>query len=111
MFSVESQGAVDVVCGSGPLNHENAHQLAETLEGELPGGQPMIVLDMREIPLLDGAALEALVDVQQTVELQGGSIKLASVSQLCQDILRITGLAQSFESYPDVKSAVGSFVK
>lgn len=111
MFRVESQGAVDVVSIAGPLNLENAPSFVETIERGLPGGQPMVVVDMQEVPLLDSAGLEALVDKHQSTQLQGGSIKLASLSQLCQEILRITKIDEKIETYPDVKTAVGSFVK
>ncbi|MCH2114013.1 MAG: STAS domain-containing protein [Pirellulales bacterium] len=111
MFSVESQGAVDVVRAAGPLTHENAHELSDTIFGGLPGGQPMVVLDMHEIPLVDSAGLEALLDVQQAVQSMGGSMKLATLSPLCQEILRITEVEQHVEAYHDVKTAVGSFVK
>ncbi|MCG8450844.1 MAG: STAS domain-containing protein [Pirellulales bacterium] len=111
MFSVESQGAVDVVSIVGPLNHENVEELQETIETRLPGGQPMVVINMHEVPLLDSAALERLEDSQQAVQLQGGTIKLASLGPLCKEILRITKVEEVFESYPDVRTAVGSFVK
>ena len=111
MFSVESQGAVDVVSAEGPLNQENAPELIETIEQGLSSGQPMVVLNMQEVPLLDSAGLEALVETQQSAQLRGGRIKLAALTKLCQEILRITQVDEMVEAYPDVKSAVGSFIK
>lgn len=111
MYSVESQGAVDVVTTLGPLNHENADQLLKTIENGLPGGQPMLVLDMHEVPLIDSAGLEALVNVQQQIQAKGGNVKLAGLTQLCHEILRITHIEEKFETYLDVKSAVGSYVR
>ena len=111
MYSVDSQGAVDVVSAAGPLNHENVPELIKTIETGLPGGQPMVILDMNEVPLLDSAGLEAMVDIQQSLQLQGGCLKLAGLNQLCQEILRITKVEEKFELFHDVKTAVGSFVK
>ena len=111
MFSVDSQGAVDVISVTGPLNHENVHELVKTIETGLPGGQPMVVLDMHEVPLLDSAGLETLIEIQQSLQIQGGSLKLSGLTQLCQEILRITKVDEKFDLFQEVKSAVGSFVK
>jgi len=111
MFSVESQGAVDVVKPRAPLCHDNAGELLETVSTQLSKGQPMVVLDMGDVPLVDSAGLDSLLDVQQSLHSRGGIVKLAGVTQLCQEILRITGVNQQFESHPDVKNAVRSFVQ
>ncbi len=111
MFSVESQGAVDVVKPMAPLCHDNAGDLIETVNVRLSKGQPMVVLDMSEVPLIDSAGLDSLLDVQESLHSRGGVMKLAGVTQLCQEILRITGVHQQFESHHDIKNAVGSFVQ
>ena len=111
MLSVESQGAVDVVRLNGPLNHENAEDLAETVRSGLTGGQPIVVLNMSDVPLMDSAGLEALMDVRDTVLLKGGTVKLAGLTQLCEEVLRVTGVGSHFDCYPQVKSAVGSFAQ
>ena len=71
----------------------------------------MVVLNLKETPLIDSAGLEALLDVQERLQERGGQVKLASANPLCREILRITGVAEHFETYPDVKGAVGSFVQ
>ena len=38
-------------------------------------------------------------------------MKLAGVNALCSDILRVTGVGDQFEQYPQVKAAVGSFAE
>ncbi len=111
MFSVESQGAVDVVKPIAPLCQDNAGELVETVDARLSKGQPMVVLDMSEVPLLDSAGLDALLEVQQTLLSRGGILKLAGAPQLCQEILRITRVEQQFESHLDVKTAVRSFIQ
>ena len=111
MINVESQGAVDVVRLDGALNHENADQLAQVIQSGLSGGQPMVVLDMSDVPLLDSAGLEALLDARDFVLRKGGDLKLASLSQLCQEVLRVTGVGSHFQCHPVAKSAVGSFVQ
>lgn len=111
MISVAPQGAVDVVRFDGSLNHENADKLVEAVESDLTEGQPMVVLDMSDVPLLDSAGLEALMDLRDWALVRGGVVKLASLSPLCADVLRVTGVSSHFQVYKDVKVAVGSFVQ
>lgn len=111
MFSVESQGAVDVVKPMAPLDQENSAEFLETVATGLSAGKPMVVLDMGDIPLIDSAGLDSLLDFQDTLQDRGGAVKLAAATQLCQEVLRITGVDQRFETYDEVKTAVGSFVQ
>lgn len=111
MFHRTRQGAVEVIATDDPLTHEHADELAVEVEHCKGHGQPMVVLDMQRIPLLDSAGLERLLDCQEELESNGGILKLAAPSSLCQDILGATGVASQFEIFGDVKSAVGSFLR
>jgi len=111
MFPVQSQGAVEVVAPTQALTAENASQLVETVQRQLSEGQPKVVLDMSAVQLLDSAGLESLLDARHFLQEKGGAIKLASLSPLCKDILRVTGIDCQFDAYRDVKLAVGSFVR
>jgi anti-sigma B factor antagonist len=111
MFLVETQGAVDVVKPGCPLNDDAVSRLQETLAGLAFAGQPMVVLDMSQVPLVDSAGLEALLDARDLLRESGGTLKLAAVSPLCADVLRIAGISQLFETYHDAKAAVRSFVR
>ncbi len=111
MFQFESQGAVDLLAPQIALNHENAEQFIIAVAERSYSGQPMVVIDMSSVPLVDSAGLEALLDIQQRFRESAGSLKLAGLTQLCEDVLRVTGLSQRFETYADTNSAVRSFVR
>ncbi len=111
MFQFESQGAVEVLSPETALNHENIDKLTAAFEGKSFSGQPMVVLDMSRVALVDSAVLEALLDIQKQLRESAGSLKLSGLTQLVEDVFRITGLAERFETYPNIKAAVGSFVK
>ena len=111
MFKVTRQGAVDVIRGSVPLNQEHAEHLHSALERCFEDGQPMIVMDMSAVQLVDSTGLELLLETQDNVELCGGAFKLAATTPLVGDILRATGLHDKLDCFPDVKSAVGSFLR
>ncbi len=74
-------------------------------------GQPHVVLDLGQVPLIDSAGLEMLLDVQEEFQRRGGAMKLAAGQGLCREILGVTGVGAQFELYSEVTSAVGSFVQ
>jgi anti-anti-sigma factor len=111
MAAVEKQGAVCVVRPHGPLTEAQCEGFRDAALAALGHGRPMLVIDLHEVPLVDSAGLEALVDVRERVEARGGAVKLAAVNALCNDILRVTGVGQKFEQYPHVKSAVARFAQ
>lgn len=111
MFAVKSQGAVEVIVPNVPLKGEYVDELRETVQHCVGDGIPMLVLNLHDVPLLDSAGLESLLDAQDVVERRGGTVKLASATPLCEDILRVSGIGQQFEVFSDEKSAVRSFVQ
>ena len=111
MFQRERQGTVDVIRGADALIVQHLEQFAELLRECLDGGQPKAVLDLHQVPLIDSAGLELLVDFQERLQQLGGALKLAGVNPLCSDVLDVTGIRASLEVFPEVLSAVGSFVR
>jgi len=108
---VEKQGAVDVIAVEGPLNQENVNSVQETVELCSAEGLPMVVLNMSDVPLMDSAGLELLLDLSDYVHQRGGNIKLAALAPLCRDILHITDVEEHFEVFDEVPTAVRSFVQ
>jgi anti-anti-sigma factor len=111
MFSVEQQGAVQIIRCRAALTAEHAESLRTTAEACFGGGRPMLVLGLREVPLTDSRGLETLLDLQDEAERLGGSVKLAAPSALTADALRITGVGERFESFETVKAAAGSYAR
>jgi anti-sigma B factor antagonist len=111
MFHQTNQGAVAVIAGAAPLNHESADEARSLLQRCFSGGQPMAVFDLENVSLIDSAGLEMLLDAQEEFAWRGGALKLAAPTPLCRDILHLTGLDRRFEVYENTRSAVGSFLK
>ncbi|MCC6492035.1 MAG: STAS domain-containing protein [Pirellulales bacterium] len=109
MFALERQGAVNVIRPHGALEAKCCEEFKRVVLQGLGGGRPMIVVDLHDVPLIDGAGLEALVDLRDALEARGGAVKLAAVNPLCADILRVTGVGPQFEQFPQSRAAVGSF--
>ncbi|MCA9047511.1 MAG: STAS domain-containing protein [Planctomycetaceae bacterium] len=109
MWEQTRHGVVDIISGTGPLNMETAEPLRKLLENRTAGGQPRLVLDCRNIALIDSAGLELLLDTRDACILRGGQFHLSSLNALCRDILHITGVLEHFEVYNDSVAASGSF--
>lgn len=111
MFAIRCQGAVEVIVPNVPLTGEHADELRETVQHCLSDGLPMVVLNLHDVPLIDSAGLESLLDMRDSVHSRGGTVKLAALTPLSQDILRVSGVGEHFEVFPDDKAAVRSFVQ
>ncbi|QEG34204.1 STAS domain-containing protein [Bythopirellula goksoeyrii] len=111
MFAIKCQGAVEVIVPNVPLTVEHAEELRETVGHCLSDGLPMVVLNLHDVPLFDSAGLEALLDCRDSICARGGRVKLAALTPLSQDILRVSGVLEAFELFPDDKAAVRSFIQ
>jgi anti-anti-sigma factor len=111
MFERTKQGAVDVVGGDDPLSADFVPRVRQLLEECCGRGQPRAVLDLENVPLVDSAGLEMLLDLQEDYQRRGGALKLAVRNTLCREILSVTGVGAHFEIFSEAASAVGSFVQ
>jgi anti-anti-sigma factor len=111
MFALEKQGAVCVLRPKAPIEAKHCDEMKRTALQGLGSGRPMLVVDFHDVPLVDSAGLEALLDLRDAVEAKGGAMKLAAINPLCADILRVTGVGPRFEQHELVRGAVGSFAE
>ncbi len=111
MFERVRQGAVDLIRGDLPFSADHLQGVSGLLEECLQDGQPYAVLSLENVPLIDSAGLELLVDCKERFEQLGGALKLSAPSPLCEEILLVTGVAEGFEIFAEASSAVGSFVR
>ena len=111
MFEQAKQGAVDLIRCSAPLNRDNAERVAKVLDACIDHGQPRVVLNLNQVPLIDSRGLELLVEYQQRCIERGGCVKLAAPTTLCRDILTATDVISNFEVFDDESAAAGSFAQ
>lgn len=109
MATLQQHGAITVLRPSEPLRSTAIESLGKQLEPIISEGLPYLVLDMAETPLIDGAGLEWLLDLDETCCRRGGSLRLCNLGELCQDILRITGVGSDVQQFEDLTSALASF--
>lgn len=109
MIKTSSQGAVQVFAVEGPLNAEEAERLGEAIAAVPRAGRPQWVIDLAEVPLIDSAGCESLLDARDAAVAVGGGVCLAGLTPLCGDILLATGVIRYFQAFEGVKQAVGQF--
>ncbi|QEF99699.1 STAS domain protein [Stieleria maiorica] len=109
MVRLDKHGSVYVVRSEGPLRAETIGPIGEMIGSKLTGGVPAVIVDFSDTPLIDSRGLEWLLDLSDECCRRGGCLRLCSVGELCDDLLRITGVGSSIESFPDLTTALGSF--
>lgn len=109
MSRLDRHGAVSVLRPNGPLRGETLDPLEEKLRPLMSGGVPYLVIDLSETPLIDGAGLEWLLDLDETCCRRGGCVRIANAGELCSDILRITTVGATVQQFDDLTAALGSF--
>lgn len=109
MTRINQHGAVTALRPSIPLQEENLPALDRALRPSLKVGIPYVVIDLGETPLIDGAGLEWLLDLDEECCRRGGCVRLSSANELCRDILRVTSVGHAIESFEDLADALGSF--
>jgi anti-sigma B factor antagonist len=109
-FSVKSDVSSDVaiVTASGRVDSETAPTLDAELS-KIVGERNRIVLDLKGVEYLSSAGLRAIVKALQAAQAAGGGVKLASVSEPVETILRTVGMMEMLKMYPSVGEAVASF--
>jgi anti-anti-sigma factor len=109
-IELSNQGAVTVLKPVGPLTDALADELRATLDETIPRTLGRIVLDASAIPLADSLGLEALADAADRLSASGQSMRLVACTDTLREALELTDLAQLFEHYADVHTAVRSFL-
>jgi anti-anti-sigma factor len=109
MFSHFRQGAVDVISGDEPLQHDACDRFLATAEPPLRRGQPKLVVDLGSVPFVDSVGLETLLELRDRCTERGGACKLVAPNALCRDILAATGVGYEFEIADSLIDGAGSF--
>ena len=111
-MKVEKQqvGTVDVFAPTAALVDQDAEQFSKLLLERVRSSNPRLVVSMQEVPYMDSAALEGLLDATEELADRATSLKLTNVPQVCREILELTGLSGRLSFFENVQDAVKSFL-
>ena len=94
----------------GALVDEDAERMREHLLAWAEGHTPRFVVGMEEVPYMDSAAVEGMLEVAETLQSRGVRLKLVGVTATCREIFEITGFSDHFQFFESVEDAVRSFL-
>jgi len=90
---------------------EESSALREKVKGLLAEGKKKLVLDMKNVSMIDSSGLGALVAAHTSARSQGATLKLCNLGSKFQEILQVTKLVTVFDAYPTETAAIASFSK
>jgi anti-anti-sigma factor len=106
----QRHGAVTVVKPQGPLVVGDAEEFRVRLAETMTRSLGRFVVDASAIPYVDSLGLEALVQSTDELGASGRALRLCGACETLREVLELTGLADRFEHYVDVNTAVRSFL-
>jgi anti-anti-sigma factor len=98
-FYAERQDTEDgcIVKCSGRLTSENVPLLKETVR-EVFGKKCRIVLDLKDVPMMDSSGLGAVVTLHVSARTRGCRLEVINASQQILDLFSMTNILSLFEA-------------
>ena len=97
-FRVECHEIEDTLVAEchGKLTFENTPALKEAVREEIPRHN-RIVLDLKEVPLLDSSGLGSIVGLYVSARTRGCRLEIANASEQIRELFSMTNLLSLFE--------------
>jgi anti-sigma B factor antagonist len=93
----------------GRVDSESAPELDTALSKLLNENRNKIVLNLQGVDFLSSAGLRAMVKALKGAQKSGGDVRLVSVSEPIEVILRTVGMMQMFKMYSTSEEAAAGF--
>jgi len=110
-LSIETDNlqSISVMKVKGRVDSETAPELDTALTKLLNENRNKIVLNLQFVEFLSSAGLRALVKALKESQKSGGDVRLVSVSEPIEVILRTVGMMQMFKMYSTSEEAATGF--
>jgi anti-sigma B factor antagonist len=90
---------------------EETNKLREAVKNLVSEGKKKIVLDVKNVTMIDSSGLGALVAAYSSAKSAGASLRLASLGAHFNQLLQVTKLLTVFEVSKTQEEAVSAFSK
>ncbi len=84
-------------------------ELRQSINGAIKDGEKQLVLNFAEVPYLDSTGLGEVVRSYTTLKKEGGTVKIANLTNKVKDLMMVTKLITVFETFENENEAVKSF--
>jgi anti-sigma B factor antagonist len=101
--------SISIMKVEGRVDSETAPELDTALTELLNENKNKIILNLQSVDFLSSAGLRAMVKALKGAQKSGGDVRLASVSQPIEVILRTVGMMQMFKMYSTSEEAAAGF--
>lgn len=109
-ITVRRRNDVSVIELHGPLRlGEPVDGLRAACDEAMARGDNKIVVTLEEVPHIDSSGIGLLVKYMISAKQRGGNLKLVNPSKFAAQVLRLVGVLDLFEVFPDENAAVESF--
>ncbi len=82
--------------------HEKLHELIEN-------GTRSVVVDLRDVDWMNSSGLGILIGGLSALRKSGGDLRLSTVTEKIEEVLRITKLDRVFDIYATIEDAIASY--
>jgi anti-anti-sigma factor len=107
---IQKLGSVTILAPRGAVTLDESEKFEQLLEDHRTRTNGRLVLELSQVPVLDSRAVEVLWDFADRQRSAGQAAKTAAVTELCREILELTGVAPHLDMYDSSESAVRSFI-
>jgi len=104
----EDHDRTSIITLTGEFTADQSDQFRRMVMERTQSGVRDLVFVLEEVPLVDSAALDALLWAQEHVAEALGQVRLVRPDENVVTILRLTRLTQQFDCHDDVTDAVRS---
>jgi len=84
-------------------------ELRQSINNAIKDKEKQLVLNFAEVPYLDSTGLGEVVRSYTTLKKEGGTVKIANLSNKVKDLMMVTKLITVFETFESENEAVKSF--
>ena len=109
-LDVQRMGSVLVLSPRGAVAQEDVEVFAAAVDEHRKRSNGRLVLELSQVPYFDSRGIETLWDFADRQQETGQSTRVASVGELCREIMELTGVAGQLDFYDNAESAVRSFL-
>ncbi len=108
-IDTDNTKTISVMKVMGRVDSETAPQFDTALSRLLSDNRNKIILNLQGVEFLSSAGLRAMVKALKGAQKSGGDVRLASVSQPIEVILRTVGMLQMFKMFSTSEEAAAGF--
>ena len=108
-IETDNKQSISVMKVMGRVDSDTAPELDDALTKLLQDNKNKIVLNLQGVDYMSSSGLRAMVKAYQMANKAGGDVRLASVSDPVEVILRTVGMMQMLQMYPSDQEAMASF--